>query len=114
MKNPKEILSEIKGLVDELELFIDDNPSINTKKGVKRRYPSTKTPKGALGVINMLLDEGFFDSPKEIASVMKKLKEIGHYHNKPAVSMNLLNLTKRRILNRLKDKGMNWSYVVRR
>lgn len=111
---PQKILLEIKSLLNELESLIDGNPPVNKKKEVKK-YSSINTPKGALGAINMLLEEGFFDSPKDIASVMKKLKEIGHYHNKAAVSMNLLNLTKRRILNRLKDKGMkSWGYVVRR
>ena len=113
-RNPQKVLIEIKRLIGELELLVSGDLSISKKTGVKK-YSSTGAPKGALGAINMLLDEGFFDSPKEIATVMKKLKEIGHYHSKAAISMNLLNLTKRRTLNRLKDKGMkSWGYVVRR
>ncbi|GAG80702.1 unnamed protein product, partial [marine sediment metagenome] len=39
----------------------------------------------------------------------------GHYHKRTAVAMNLLNLTKRRILNRFKNKETkNWEYVIRK
>ena len=112
-RNPKTILSEIKALVNELETMIGGvSPTYKTNS--KQSF-STTTPKGALGAITMLIDEGFFDTPKEISQIMEKLKQIGHYHKRPAISMNLLNLTKRRVLNRFKNKETkNWEYVVRK
>ena len=63
----------------------------------------------------MLIEEKFFDTPKEISAVIEKLKEVGYYHKSTAVAMNLLNLTKRRTLNRFKNKKTkNWEYVIRK
>jgi len=113
-RNPKIILSEIKDLINELEKMIGGVSSTHTKSSSKQSSPTT-TPKGALGAITMLLDEGFLDTPKGISQIMEKLKQIGHYHKRPAISMNLLNLTKRRVLNRFKNKETkNWEYVVRK
>ena len=113
-RNPKIILSEIKGLVNELETAMGGG--LPTHKKISPKQSSAATvPKGALGAITMLFDEGFLDTPKEIAQIMEKLKQIGHYHKRPAISMNLLNLTKRRILNRFKNKETkNWEYVIRK
>ncbi len=113
-RKPQTILSEIRGLVDELEAAMGGNPSPR-KKTSSRRSSSSYVPKGALGAITMLFEEGFFESPKEIGALMEKLKEIGHYHDRSAVSMNLLNLTRRRVLNRFKNKDTkNWEYVIRK
>ena len=113
-RNPKTILSEIKGLIDELEATIGGGSSTHKKSSPKQSAP-TVMPKGALGAITMLFNEGFFDTPKGIAPIMEKLKQIGHYHKRPAIAMNLLNLTKRRVLNRFKNKDTkNWEYVIRK
>jgi len=114
-RNPKTILSEIKSLVDELEGTMGGPPSAY-KKPSKNKQPSpVVVPKGAHGAIAMLIDEGFFNVPKEIAAVLEKLKDIGHYHDRTAIAMNLLNLTKRKVLNRFKNKETkNWEYVIRK
>ena len=113
MRDPKIIISEIKKLLDELggSLGIKTDHSQITKK----TKVDTSSPRGALGAINMLIEEKFFDTPKEISAVIEKLKEVGHYHKSTAVAMNLLNLTKRRTLNRFKNKKTkNWEYVIRK
>jgi len=113
MRNPKIIINEIKGLLDELSSSFGVKPSRD--KITSQTSRSITSPKGALGAINMLIGEKFFDVPKEISTVMKKLSEIGHYHKRTAIAMNLLNLTKRRILNRFKNKETkNWEYVIRK
>jgi len=113
-RNPKTILSEIRGLIDELEMAMSGDAPVH-KKSNSKQSSFTSAPKGALGAVNMLLEEGFFDTPKEIAPIMEKLKQIGHYHKRPAIAMNLLNLTKRRVLNRFKSKDTkNWEYVIRK
>lgn len=106
--NIQKIAEQIKNLVDELVAM-----STNGKKGKKQ---SIATPnKGAIGAIAMLTEEGFFDEPKDISIIMEKLKEVGRYYPKTTVSMNLLNLTRRRVFNRLKDKDKkNWLYVLRK
>ena len=113
-RNPKTILSEIKGLVNELETAMGGASSAQ-KTSSPKQSSAVAVPKGALGAVTMLLDEGFLDTPKDIAQIMEKLKQIGHYHKRPAISMNLLNLSKRRILNRFKNKETkNWEYVIRK
>jgi hypothetical protein len=113
-RNPKAIIAEIKELVIELEVSLGGQPSqvpLKPSRGVAAR----SVPKGAFGAVSMLIEEGFFDAPKEISTIMDKLKQVGHYHTSPSVAMNLLNLTKRRVLNRFKNKDTkNWEYVIRK
>lgn len=112
-KGAEKIGEQIKELVDQL-VAIADSKSIDKK--ALRQPGITTTTKGASGAISLLINEGFFDSPKDLNSIMDKLKEIGRYYPKPSVSMNLLNLTKRRTFNRLpKDKETKgWQYVLRK
>ena len=112
MNKAQKIVEQIKLLLDELIVLADEKPTL--KSNIKNKVANTSR-KGASGALAMLTDEGFFDSPKEISAIMEKLKEIGRYYPQTTVAMNLLNLTKRRIFNRLKDKGSkNWFYVLRK
>ena len=113
MRDPKLIINEIKGLLEELDGSFNETPAHG--KAVNRVSANKSLQKGALGAINMLIGENFFDAPKEISAILQKLKEIGRYHKPTAVAMNLLNLTKRRILNRFQNKETkNWEYVIRK
>lgn len=107
-KRADELVTQIKKLVEELASL-----SSLTTHSPKQKFPSSK--KGAAGAISMLIEEGFFNSPKNLQSILDKLKEIGRYYSKGLVSMNLLNLVKRRVLSRHKEgKNKNWHYVLRR
>jgi hypothetical protein len=111
-RQPNVIISEIRGLIDELSVAFGEEKS---SKGIIKQQVPTVMPKGALGAIQMLIDEGFLSEPKEISVILNRLKEIGHYHKSTAIAMNLLNLTKRRVLNRFKNKDTkNWEYVIRK
>lgn len=113
MRDPKVIINEIKGLLDELDTSFGAKPGHGQVADKVKSIVAS--PKGVLGAINVLIEEKFFDTPKGISAVMEKLKEMGHYHKSTAVAMNLLNLTKRRILNRFKNKETkNWEYVIRK
>jgi len=113
MRDPKLIIGEIKDLLDELSTSFGVKPTHDKTTNKASRLAAF--PKGALGAINILIEEKFFNTPKEISTVLEKLKEIGHYHRSTAIAMNLLNLTKRRILNRFKNKETkNWEYVIRK
>mgnify|MGYP001611250524 CR=1 FL=1 len=112
MSKAQKIAEQIKLLLDELVVLAGEKPTI--KSNAKSEIVNI-TRKGAAGALAMLTDEGFFDSPKEISAIMEKLKEIGRHYPQTTVAMNLLNLTKRRTFNRLKDKrSKNWLYVLRK
>lgn len=113
MKNRKKdiykIAGQIKELVDQL-IIVAGRQSTDVKSSVK-----VAAKKGCSGALMLLIEERFFDTPKEISSVMEKLREIGHYHKQTAVAMNLLNLAKKRTLNRFRNKETkNWEYVLRK
>ena len=113
VNNPQSIAEQIKLLLDELVTMVEDKPT--SKSTSKHQIVKVVAPKGASGALAMLMNEGFFDTPKDISTIMEKLKEIGRYYPQTSVSMNLLNLTKRRTFNRLKDKETkNWLYVLRK
>lgn len=110
-KRAQEIAEQIKQLADQLAAMASTRPSVG--KLPQQKPPTIK--KGASGALSMLIAEKFFDIPKDLPTVMDRLQQIGHYHPKSTVAMNLLNLTKRRILNRIKDsKTKHWQYVLRR
>lgn len=115
-KSPKKIAEQIIALVTELSQMAGGNGAIKrvlSKKTIRAdRLPIKK---GATGALEMLIEEGFFNNLTELGAVMERLKEIGHYHQKTTISMNLLNLTKHRTLNRFKSKETkNWEYVLRK
>jgi len=111
-KKAQEIAGQIKNLVDRLTSMATGQ---STSKEPSKPIKATGSKKGAAGGISVLMHEGFFDKPKDLSAVMERLKEIGRYYGKSTVAMNLLNLTKRRSLNRIKDsKTKNWQYVSRK
>lgn len=112
MKKDAQIIADkIKNLVDQLAAL-----SAGQSRGkLLQQSKPTSIAKGASGALSTLIEEGFFDTPKDLSSIMEKLQEIGRYYPRTTVSMNLLNLTKRRILNRLKGKETRkWQYVLRK
>lgn len=112
MNTAQKIADQIKTLLDELVAMTGEK---TVSKAGAKRIVSTSVPKGASGALKILTDDGFFDTPQDISKIMEKLKEIGRYYPQPSVSMNLLNLTKRRQFNRIKDKETkNWLYVLRK
>jgi len=112
MNTPQKIADQIKALLDELVGMTGEK--VVARAGAKR-VVATSSSKGASGALKMLTDDGFFDTPQDISKIMEKLKEIGRYYPQTSVSMNLLNLTKRREFNRIKDKETkNWLYVLRK
>jgi hypothetical protein len=112
MKNKaQEIAKQIKQLLDQLVALSGAGPS--ARKPSAQVIPPAQ--KGCSGGISILAEEGFFDSPKDLSVITGRLKEIGRHYSQSTVSMNLLNLTKRRTFNRLKDtKTKKWQYVLRK
>lgn len=118
-KEAEKIAYEIKGLLDQIMGLVDQLAAMSTGQRIAKKHSKATIPasskKGAAGGISMLIEEGFFDKPQDLSAVIGRLEQIGHYHSKSTVAMNLLNLVKRRIFNRIKDnKTKNWLYVIRR
>ncbi len=111
-KEAQEIAEQIKGLVDQLVFLSSDKPS---GKKPSKKVKLSKSTKGCSGALSILIEERFFDKPKDLTETMNRLEEIGRYYPKTSVSMNLLNLTKRRTFSRIKNnKTKKWQYVLRR
>jgi len=111
-KSPQHIAEEIKRLVDQL---VASTQPVPTHRKETNQMPSVKGTKGATGALSILIGEGFFDSPKDLSTVMGKLQEMGRHYPQPSVSMNLLNLTRKRTLIRIRDsKTKPWQYVLRK
>jgi len=108
-KDPTQIAKEITALVNEL-VELTGNPAISTPPSLKQ-----KETKGAIGGLNLLIEEGFFNNPQLLTAVIAKLQEMGRHYPKPTIAMGLLNLTRSRVLVRLKDnKTKNWEYAIRK
>ena len=107
----KVIIAKMQDLLSDFEKTLgSDTPQKTLKKHI-----AVKDKKGAMGAIQLLIEEGFLDTPKDITAILNKLKEIGHYHQRASVEMNLFNLNKRRELNRFKgQKTKKWEYVIRK
>ncbi len=112
-RNREQIIKEIMRLVSELANM--GIPVDKTAAGLALQQNSTiRNYKGAIGGIRLLVDEGYFAEPKTLQEVVQKLTENGRYCLRPAISMNLLNLVRERILIRTKMDGKKWRYVIRK
>lgn len=103
-RNNKEIINEIKVLVEELEHNMQSG-SINLKSGYTDKETKLEK-KGCMGLIISLIEKGFLDNLKSVEQVREKLKQDGDPYTKELVSMNLLRLTKspKNLLRRIKEK----------
>lgn len=107
-RDPQQIAKQIVSLVNEL-VELAGNPAM-----VVSHQPKPEK-KGAVGALITLLEEGFFNKPQPLTTVIEKLQEMGRHYPRPTIAMGLLNLTRSRILVRIKNtKTKNWEYVVRK
>jgi len=67
-KDIKKIVAQIKDLVDELAAVV--NAGSPKGRAAKKQVRSAE-PKGAIGALNILAEEGFFDTPKDITLIME-------------------------------------------
>ena len=113
-KDPKQIAQMIISLVSELADIAgaDVSEKIVHVHMAKKRL---KQNKGATGGLRVLIDENYFDKPKQFPEIIEKLKQEGRHYPKPTISMGLLNLVREKILIRLREKGTkNYQYVIRK
>jgi hypothetical protein len=61
-------------------------------------------------LLHELIDDGYFNEPKELGAVRATLQEKGHFYPATSLSPLLLRLVRRKTLRRIKDKK-HWVYV---
>jgi DNA invertase Pin-like site-specific DNA recombinase len=106
----RQIIKKINGLLSQLEKKME---SQDTGRGVYPSKPAGMAKKGPAGLISTLLDDGFFEEPRELQAVLNKMREMGHSYSRQSIAMNLLNMTKGRILSRTKSKSTGtWQYII--
>jgi len=114
-KDPKQLAENIIALVSELTNLaggkLETRPiKTSHSPGDRRRDTS-----GATGGLRVLVDEGCFDSPKQLPEIIERLKQEGRHYSNATISMGLLNLVRERVLTRFRDKGdKKWKYVIRK
>lgn len=91
-KNPKFIINQIRQLLSELEGL--DVLSVSKGK-------ITPTPlRGLTGEVSNLIQEGFFDQPKDLSEIREKLRAEGIKKNSSELMRPLLQLIKKKFLKR--------------
>jgi hypothetical protein len=108
-KTTNEIIAQIRVLLNKLE-GVSAKVDSSTTEAVK---VVAKKAAGCIGAIQGLIDEGLFESQKTVLQVVDKLNEEGQPYSKALVSMNLLNLVKRKVLRRIKQNDQ-WQYIIRK
>jgi len=85
-------------------LFSKSKPVVKTSK--------TSPPRGPVGYITALQEEGFFKTERSIGDIRNKLEEEGHIYTLANLSPALLSLVQRqkRVLRRIRKAG-KWKYV---
>ena len=99
---------EVAELIAKIEGSAPSKGKLNVspgKLGNRNRSKSTISD-----LLMLLVDEGFFKKPKELASVKAALAERGHVYPVTTLSPALLRLVRRRYLRRIKQDA-RWFYT---
>ncbi|MFA6355564.1 MAG: hypothetical protein WCY23_00480 [Candidatus Omnitrophota bacterium] len=114
-KDAKQIADQIVTLVNELVELAGGKIRINTKEQQPGLGKKEKDMSGATGGLRILVEEEYFDSPKQLPEIMERLKQEGRHYSNATISMGLLSLVRKRKLIRFRDKGdKKWKYAKRR
>jgi len=71
--------------------------------------------KGLAGGINLMIKNGFLNTPRLVGEIQKELERLGYYHQAGAIrtALNRDFMKKKQILTRImKDK--KWHYVIKK
>lgn len=106
----------------KIEIFLDEL-STREENGVKmKNAPSKSKRQSTKGIgkdIQELVNGGFFDTPKTIQEISKKLKQEVKFHDDRVIDATVRNgfVSNKKILKRIPatDKGKaRWEYVIRK
>lgn len=81
-------------------------------KATKAKATAARSPKKSAGPLSHavgLVDESFFDEPKDLKNVREKLEELGHIYENSDLSPTMLRLVKKKVLRRVRVDGV-WKY----
>ncbi|MFA6355565.1 MAG: hypothetical protein WCY23_00485 [Candidatus Omnitrophota bacterium] len=112
MKNSKEIIEEIENLLMELKSSLSIKQDYPQGKGTK----ASSVKEGFSGLTKEVFDlvkEGYFEKPKTISDIQKKLRDEGT--SKPTTSLMkpILLLVRKKILGRNKPEKGVYKYYQR-
>lgn len=110
MNNAKKIIEQIAQLLEELEREV--GVSIRSEKESKKVASEGKFS-GLTSEVFNLVAEGFFDKPKNLSSVQKKLKEDGVNKPTTALMKPMLMLIRKKVLGRNKPEKGQYQYYKR-
>lgn len=114
-KDPKQLAENIIALVSELAELAGSKIETEAVRTPSSSRDGRKDKSGATGGLRVLVDEGYFDSPRQLPEIIERFKQEGRHYSSAAISMGLLNLVKERVLTRFRDKGdKKWKYVIRK
>lgn len=114
-KKPKELVRQIIELVSELAEQAGVELEGGVPKKIKASQRNKKELSGATGGLRILVEEGYFDNPRQLPEIIERLKQDGRHYSNATISMGLLNLVRERILTRFRDQGeKKWKYVIRK
>lgn len=106
---------KIEGFLDQLDNRQDQSTKTRRPSAAQRKQPA----KGIGKDIAELVSNGFFNTPKTIKEISKKLKEEVKFHDDRVIDATVRNVyvSSKKILKRIPatDKGKaRWEYVLRK
>ena len=107
-------MEEIKKIIEEHEIRIRKLEELfSSKKEIIKDV--NKKYKGLAGGIRLLIDNGFFNTPKSLNEIINELKREGYHNSKAGIASTLSEtFTKsQKVLNRLQEDKV-WKYVLRK
>lgn len=114
-KDAKKLAENIISQILELAELAGANIKIKPNKTPHSIKEAKKDTSGATGGLRILVDEGYFDEPRQLTVIIERLKQEGRHYSNATISMGLLNLVRERILMRFRDKGdKKWKYIIRK
>lgn len=110
MKKGEKIIEDIEGLLRELKREF----GATTERSSKSTMKEGNNFSGLTGEVFNLVGEGYFDTPKSLSEIQKKLKEDGVNKPTTALMKPILLLIRRKILGRNKPEKGQYQYYNRK
>lgn len=99
---------EVAELIAKIEGGVPSKDKL--KVSARKQGNHNRTKSSISDLLMLLVDDGFFKKPKELASVKAALAERGHVYPVTTLSPALLRLVRRRYLRRIKQDA-RWFYT---
>jgi len=113
-KTVKEILERLEKLEAKVSSLLEAQRK-PSEKPLEKPTPVKEEFKGLAGGINLMMKNGFFNTPRPVNEIQKELERLGYYHQTGAIrtALNRDFMKKKQILTRIM-KDEKWHYVVKK